>query len=136
MHTSPFAPDPAARGARAYLTVDAQSRSPLELVVMLYDGAIRFLGQARDAQARGDRRGRAQGISRALAIVSELQNTLDVERGRDIAGELDRLYHYVMRRLLDVTTRGDAAALDEILRLLGTLREGWAQASQSATTNA
>jgi flagellar secretion chaperone FliS len=136
MHTSPFAPDPAARGARAYLTVDAQSRSPLELVVMLYDGAIRFLGQARDAQTRGDNRGRAQGVSRALAIVSELQNTLDVERGCDIAGELDRIYHYVTRRLLDVTTTGDVAALDEVLQLIGTLREGWAQASQSAPAGA
>jgi flagellar protein FliS len=135
MHTSPLAPAPA-RGARAYQTVDAQSRSPLELVVMLYDGAIRFLGQARDAHARGDKRGRAQGVSRALAIVSELQNTLDVERGRDIAGELDRIYHYVMGRLLDVTTRGDGAALDEILQLLGTLREGWAQASQSTPAGA
>lgn len=103
---------------------------------MLYDGAIRFLDQARDAHKRGDRRARAQGVSRALAIVSELQNTLDVERGRDIAGELDRLYHYVMRRLLDVTTTGDGAALDEILQLLGTLRDGWAQASQSAPSGA
>jgi len=117
------------RGAGAYTTVDAQSRSPLELVVMLYDGAIRFVGQAREAHKQGDRRGRAVGVSRAMAIVGELQNTLDVERGREIALELDRLYQYISSRLLDVTRTGDAAPLDEILVLLGTLRDGWAQAS-------
>lgn len=96
---------------------------------MLYDGAIRFVAQARDAHTRGDRRGRAVGVSRAMAVVGELQNTLDVERGRDIAVELDRLYHYITGRLLDVTRSGDGTAFDEILLLLGTLREGWAQAS-------
>ena len=47
----------ASRGALAYRTVDAQSRSPLELVVMLYDGGIRFLGDARDAHERKDMAG-------------------------------------------------------------------------------
>jgi flagellar protein FliS len=129
MHTSAFAPAPAHRGAGAYRTVDAQSRSPLELVVMLYDGAIRFVTQARDAHTRGDRRGRAVGVSRAMAIVNELQNTLDVDRGREIAMELDRLYRYITARLLDVTRTGDGTPLDEILQLLTTLRDAWAQAS-------
>ena len=133
MHTSAFAPVPQARrAAGAYTTVDAQSRSPLELVVMLYDGAIRFASQARDAHARGDRRARAVGVSRAMAIVSELQNTLDVKRGGELAVELDRLYHYLTTRLLDVTRTNDGAPLDEILLLLGTLRDGWLQASTAA----
>ena len=132
MHTTRPAPPPqTTRGAGAYATVDVQSRSPLELVIMLYDGAIRFVGQAREAHQQGDRRGRAVGVSRAMAIVGELQNTLDVEKGRDIAVELDRLYHYITARLLDVTRTGDAAPLDEILLLLGTLRDGWAQASSA-----
>jgi flagellar protein FliS len=130
MHTSPLsAPLPATRVARAYQTVDAQSRSPLELVVMLYDGAIRFVGQARDAHATGDARKRGTSISRALAIVAELQATLDMERGHDVAAQLERLYHYMTTRLLDVTVKGDASGLDETLQLLGTLRDGWASAS-------
>jgi flagellar secretion chaperone FliS len=120
---------PARRGANAYETVGAQSSSPLELVVMLYDGAIRFTKLAKEAHERGDVRSRSANVSRVLAIVSELQSTLDVEKGLDIAHELDRLYHYIMGRLLDVTTKRDAAALDEILGLLGTLRDGWASAS-------
>jgi flagellar protein FliS len=133
MHTFPRTSSaPTGRGALAYQTVDAQSRSPLELVVMLYDGAIRFVRQAQDAHRRGDARSRATGISRALAIVGELQNTLDVAKGGDVANELDRIYHYVTGRLLDVTTKGDGAGLDETLRLLATLREGWAHASAGA----
>jgi flagellar protein FliS len=127
---------PARRGAYAYETVGAQSSSPLELVVMLYDGAIRFLKQAKEAHERGDVLGRSANVSRVLAIVSELQSTLDVEKGLDIAHELDRLYHYIMGRLLDVTTKRDAAALDEILGLLGTLRDGWAAASGAVAARA
>jgi len=125
----------AARGAMAYRTVDAQSRSPLELVVMLYDGAIRFLGEAREAHERNDQWARATGVSKALAIVGELRNTLNVDEGSSLAEELDRLYDYMMGRLLDVTTKRDMSGLDEVQRLLITVREGWVQVS-AATAGA
>jgi flagellar protein FliS len=116
-------------GADAYRRIDAQSRSPIELVVMLYDGALRFVGEARAAAARNDIAARGDAISRAIAIVSELQNTLQIEEGGDIARELDRLYTYVNRRLLDVSAKRDMKALDEVQKLLATLREGWSQAA-------
>ncbi len=117
-------------GANAYRRMEAESRSPMELVVMLYDGAIRFMADARNALARNDVRARTEATRRALDIVSELQNTLNVKEGGDIARELDRLYAYMSTRLLDVT-RGDAAAADEIHKLLCTLRDGFAQAVTS-----
>ena len=116
------------RGADAYRRMEAESRSPMELVVMLYDGAIRFMGDARNAIARNDVRARTEATRRVLDIVSELQNTLNVEEGGDIARELDRLYVYISTKLLDVT-RGDAAAADEIHKLLCTLRDGFSQAA-------
>jgi flagellar protein FliS len=121
-----------ARGAMAYRTVGAQSSSPLELVVMLYDGAIRFLQEARDAHDRKDMWGRARGTSKALAIVAELHNTLNVEDGARVAADLDRLYTYMMGRLLDVTMKRDASALEEVQRLLGTVRDGWVQVSAAS----
>ena len=124
----------AARGADAYRRMDVETRSPMELVVMLYDGALRFVGDAREAIARRDVKARTEASRRALDIVSELQNTLNLEQGGDIARELDRLYSYVCTRLLDVT-RGDAAAADEVYKLLGMLRDGWSQA-QIATPDA
>jgi flagellar protein FliS len=94
---------------------------------MLYDGALRFVGEARSAAARNDIASRGDAISRAMAIVSELQNTLDVETGGNLAKELDRLYSYINTRLLDVSLKKDIAALDEVQKLLTTLREGWSQ---------
>src|SRR5688572_13455039 len=123
----------AARGALAYRTIDAQSRSPLELVVMLYDGAIRFLGEARDAHERKDQWARARAVSKALAIVGELRSTLNLDEGSSLALELDRLYDYMMGRLLEVTTKHDLSGLEEVQRLLITVREGWVQVSASTS---
>src|SRR5688500_12406439 len=114
----------AARGALAYRTIDAQSRSPLELVVMPYDGAIRFLGEARDAHERQDQGGRGTAVSKALALVGELRSTLNLEEGSCLAIELDNLYDYMMGRLLEVSTKRDLSGLEEVQRLLTTVREG------------
>jgi flagellar protein FliS len=116
-----------ARGAEAYRQTEARSRSPLELVVMLYDGALRFLGEAREAAARQDGKTRAQKLSRVLAIIGELQSTLNIENGGDLAAELDRLYTYMRERLLDVTLKNDASGIDETHKLLTALRESWAK---------
>jgi flagellar protein FliS len=98
----------------------------MELVIMLYDGAIRFLGDAREASGRNDRRGRATGISKALAIIAELQSTLNMDAGAEVARELDRLYTYASERLIDANVKRDDAAIDEVRKLLGTVRAGWA----------
>ena len=118
---------PMPRGADAYRRVEAESRSPIELVVMLYDGALRFVADARDAHQGQDLIRRARAVSRAMAIVAELQNTLNVREGGAIAVELDRLYTYISSRLVAVNATGDAAALDEITKLLLPLRDAWAQ---------
>ena len=120
------------RGADAYRRMEAESRSPMELVVMLYDGAIRFVNEARSAIARNDVHARTEATRRALDILAELQVTLNVKEGGEIARELDRLYTYISERLLAVT-RGDAAAADEIHKLLGTVREGFSQAAAPGT---
>ncbi|MCC7416262.1 MAG: flagellar export chaperone FliS [Acidobacteria bacterium] len=112
-------------GLERYRQTQVQSRTPLELVVMLYDGALQFLGTARDAIARSDVAARREAINRALAVVSELQNTLDLERGGDLAVALDRLYSYVNARLLDAAALNDTAPVDEARRVLAILRDGW-----------
>jgi flagellar protein FliS len=117
------------RAAQTYRRIESESRSPLELVVMLYDGALRFLGEASAAATRGDLRARAQTISRALAIIAELQNTLDLEKGGDIASQLDDLYAYITSRLLDVALKNDATAIDEARKLLTPIRDAWSQIS-------
>lgn len=116
----------AARGINSYRQAELQSRTPLELVVMLYDGAIRFSGQAREAMLVRDIQRRRVNINRAMDIVSELQNTLDMEAGGKLSRDLDALYSYVRDRMLEASIEQDIRPLDEAIRILGTLREGWA----------
>jgi flagellar protein FliS len=130
----------AARGIDSYRQNEIQSRSPLELVVMLYDGALRFTADARDAMVRRDIRSRQQHLSRAMAIVSELQSTLDMETGGEVAEHLDKLYGFVRDRLIEASVKQDLRPLDEARRVLTTLREGWlaisrASASAAATSS-
>jgi len=114
-----------ARGISRYRQTEIQSRTPLELVVMLYDGALRFTADAREAIERRDIRSRQHNVSRALAIVSELQSTLDMESGGDVAAQLDRLYGFVRDRLVDASVKQDVKPIDEARNVLTTLREGW-----------
>lgn len=116
-----------ARAAQTYLQTHVQSRSPLELVVMLYDGLLRFLGDAGSAIESGNVAGRRDAISRALAVLSELQSTLNMEQGGEVAASLDALYTYLNGRLLDASLNNDRAPIDESARLLRTLRDAWAE---------
>ena len=114
-----------ARGISSYRQTEIQSRTPLELVVMLYDGALRFTADAREAIERRDIRSRQHNVSRALAIISELQSTLNMESGGDVAAQLDRLYGFVRDRLVDASVKQDVTPIDEARNVLKTLREGW-----------
>jgi flagellar protein FliS len=107
--------------------VEVQSRSPLELVVMLYDGALASLTEARAAAATADARKRSAAVSKALSIICALQETLNLDEGGTVAAELDRLYSYATQRLLDVTVKNDHMAIAEVHRLLTGLRDAWQQ---------
>jgi flagellar protein FliS len=115
------------RGASAYRQTSVQSSSPLELVVLLYDGALRHVVAAKDAAHRKDLVARREASSKALAIVTELQITLNLEDGGAVATSLDSLYTYMMERLVYATARKDSTALDEVEKLLRSLRDAWAQ---------
>ena len=113
-------------GLEAYRRTQVQSRTPLELVVMLYDGALKFLAMAREGIDRRDMRARREGLERTLAIIGDLQSTLNFEQGGDIAVELNRLYSYANLRLLEAAMRNDAERVDEVRRIFEILRDGWA----------
>jgi flagellar protein FliS len=113
------------RGLNSYRQTQVQSRTPLELVVMLYDGALQSLWTARGAIERRDIPARRDALSRAMAIISELQSTLNLEQGGSVAATLDQLYSYATRRLLEATMKNDVAPVDEVRRLLETLRDAW-----------
>lgn len=115
------------RGAAAYQQTQVQCGTPVELVVELYDAAITNMVKARESLARNDLRGKRDAISRTLAVISELQSTLDMKKGGEIASQLDALYAYITGRVLDFNANRDAGSLDEAHRLMSTLREAWRQ---------
>jgi flagellar protein FliS len=108
----------------------------MQLVVMLYDGALQFLNEARTAQATGDLPRRAHALRRVAAILAECQSTLDLEQGGAVASELDRLYSYMSARLIDVTVKKDASAIDELYKLMTPLRQAWAEAAAQTVMSA
>ena len=87
--------------------------------------------RGRDATARRDISARRRAVSRALAIVSELQSTLDMEAGGSIAQSLDALYTFVIDRLTTASFKQDPRPVDEAIRVVTILREGWIGIAQS-----
>ncbi len=116
-----------------YRRTEVQSRTPLELVVMLYDGGLASVHQARAAMERGDVPTRAVAISKAMAIVSQLQGSLNMEGGGDIARQLDELYTWINGRLLAATVENSVTPLDEVARVLAKLRESWTSIASGAS---
>jgi flagellar secretion chaperone FliS len=121
-----FVSTPAFRALETYRQTQIQSRTPLELVVMLYDGALRHAAAAREALERNDIVARREALSKVLAIVGELQSSLDMERGGEVAQSLDRLYAYVTERFMAASFQRDPALIQQAITVLETLREGWA----------
>jgi flagellar protein FliS len=118
--------------ARTYRANAVLTASPGQLVLMLYDGALKSLGMAREAfgQAADDPR-RIETINtqllKAQAIINELQGGLNMESGGEFASTMHRLYDYHNHRLLQANMRKDVAPVIEVERLLRELRDAWAQ---------
>jgi len=122
----------AQRMLSTYRQTEVQSRTPLELVVMLYDGGLAFIHQARAAIERNDIPARRDATTRALAVVSQLQSTLNMEAGGDVARQLDELYSWVTGRILAATMDNRVEPLDEAARVLAMLRDSWVTIANGA----
>ncbi len=117
-------------GAQAYRQIDVDSdalvASPHQLIVMLFDGALRAIDTASVQMEDKDNEGKGRSISRAIDIVgSGLSASLDAERGGDIARNLSALYAYVVQRLSEANIGNDSAKLHEARRLLAQMRDSW-----------
>jgi flagellar protein FliS len=115
----------ASAAADQYLRTQVRASTPLERTVLLYAAALRFTATARDAMARRDIPARRTALSKALAVVDELQATLNMTDGGVIAEELDRLYGWIRSRLLDAIAQQKPQPIDEARRILETLHDAW-----------
>lgn len=102
-----------------------ESADAHQLVSLLLDGAMDRIAQARGHLLHGNVAAKGNCISRAVAIVGELRDSLDHQVDSAFSQRLDSLYEYVTRRLLYAQLHDHVAALDEAARLLAPVREGW-----------
>jgi flagellar secretion chaperone FliS len=98
---------------------------PHRLIQLLLDGALDRIAQAKGALLSGDTAAMGEALGKAIGILSGLQGSLDMERGGEIAANLNRLYDYMSIRLLDVHREKQPASLDEVVGLLGSIKSGW-----------
>lgn len=102
--------------------------SPEQILLMLYDGAIRFTRQAIQGMEEGDMTVVHHGIKKSLAIITEFTNSLDHEIGGEIAENLDSLYSFMIRELTLANLKKDLEKLQVVERLLVDLRATWGEA--------
>jgi flagellar protein FliS len=111
---------------QAYRESSVLTASPEQLVVMLYDGAGRFLRQAEAAYGEGALEHAHDRLNRGEAIIDELLATLDMDQGQ-VAERLQAIYVYCKRCLTESRRDRDVTKIRLVVRLMGELREAWAQ---------
>ena len=111
---------------QAYTESSIMTAPPERLVVMLYDGALRFLFQAAVAMREEKRALTDEKLRRGEAIIDHLIKTLDMSAG-EIAQNLEGIYVFCKRLLREGRLESDPSKIEKVRELLGELRESWAQ---------
>lgn len=114
---------------QSYQAVDLGAQtakaSPLELVLILMNGLLDELARARAHIEHARFEAKANSLNRSVAMLNGLSSALDTDSGSEVVAQLAELYDYCARRIHEAGIRMDVALLDEAVRLLGTVREGW-----------
>lgn len=122
-----------AKPANPYLKTKIMTASPEELRLMLYEGAIKFSIQGRDALAKGDRESSYGALMRAQKIVLELSTSLNHRVAPELCEKLSALYTYIYRRLVDANMHHEPAPLDEAIQLLEFEKQTWQMLMRKVT---
>lgn len=117
-------------GSQAYEQVNLETcvsqASPHQLIVLLYDGALNAIKLAKLYIQKGNIAGKGMAISKAINIVDNgLKSCLDLEKGGEIAENLDRLYHYISQQLVLANLYNDQDKLQNCFDLLNNIAESW-----------
>ncbi|MBT8361461.1 MAG: flagellar export chaperone FliS [Desulfobacterales bacterium] len=119
-----------------YLKNQIDSATKEQLLIMFYDGAIRFIARAIKAITENNNEQKTYCINKASAIISELSATLDHKIGEDIAADLASLYDYMNRELIRANINNNSDSLAIVTKLLTDLRDTWTEAIQSQNKSA
>ncbi len=114
----------------SYQQVATRTASPGQLVLMLYEGALKFLNRAKEGFTLEDpvefNTAINNNILRAQEIIRELDFSLNLEQGGELGLQLHRLYDYFDRRLLEANLRKDPDGITEVIERMTVLRDAWA----------
>ena len=119
----------------SYRKTQIDTASPEALILMLYDGALRFLGQAEEGFEKKNLEGISNSLLRVQAIIAELLTSLNKEKGGEIATNLERLYLFFLDRLAESNMRKDPEPMRQIRPLIQDLRDTWAEAMKLVVKN-
>lgn len=115
---------------QAYQQTAIQTATPMQIIIMLYDGALRFIRIATDSIEKRKYDQANYNFIRAQAIIQELRAVLDHKY--PIAKNLERCYEYMLYRLIQANMRKDVSMAKEVMEHLETLKEAWKEVSKSA----
>ncbi|MBT4261077.1 MAG: flagellar export chaperone FliS [Thiotrichales bacterium] len=103
------------------------SADPNQLVLMLMDGAIQRMAQAKTLMKQGNIKKKIEVMTRSVEIVDSLRSSLNFEQGGPLVENLEALYDYITRELVMANSRNDTDKLDELSALLNEVRGAWKQ---------
>lgn len=112
-------------GIDAYHETNIMTADPMRLVILCYEGAIDSLKRAKERFAAKDFESKARAITKANDIINELMQSLDFDRGGEVAKSLGAMYSYMLRCILEGDLKKDLSRLDETIRILETLKSAW-----------
>lgn len=103
----------------------AADASPYRLILMLMDGAVTRIAVAKGQIQRREIASKGEVIGSIISIIEGLRVSLDKDKGGELAGNLEALYDYMERRLVEANLKNNPAILEEVADLLGQIREAW-----------
>lgn len=112
-------------GIETYQEAAVTTQSKGRLLVMLYEGAIKFLKLAIKEIEAGNTEEKGKYISKALDILFELNTVLDMEAGGEVAMNLRKLYLFMGRHLTEANAKQDIGKIEEVIKLLEELNQSW-----------
>ncbi len=115
------------KAANAYFQTKVSTTDQGQLLIMLYDGALRYLAQARDKILAKDYAAKGVLISKTIDIINELSASLNLEKGGSLAANLNNLYVLCTARLLQANLKMNVESLDSVVQILSGLRSAYAQ---------
>lgn len=118
----------AALRARRYKQVNVQTSTPGQILIALYEAAVRYARMGAQSIRQGDVVAKGKQLQRVADIVAELTSTLNRDVAPELCDNLEQLYFYMQERLAHANAYLDAEAADEVAELLNRLREAWVEA--------